>query len=149
MQREWLLQRNCSMTPHRSAKVYSWLGAAVAVVSLVFALRGFWFVSIFAAIEMAGVALAVRHWARHAGDRERIALTDDCLLIERIQAGRTQCIRLDPCWTSIAPPTRGRRLIGLASLGVKVELGSFVSEHVRYRVADELRSALRSRSYLA
>jgi uncharacterized membrane protein len=149
MQREWLLQRNCSMTPHRSAKVYGLLGAAVAVVSLVFALRGFWFVSVFAAIEMTGVALAVRHWARHAGDRERIALTDDCLLIERIQAGRTQSIRLDPGRTSIAPPTRGQRLIGLTSLGVKVELGGFVSEHVRYRVADELRSALRTASHRA
>ncbi|GGE91590.1 DUF2244 domain-containing protein [Massilia psychrophila] len=149
MQREWLLQRNCSMTPHRSAKVYGCLGAAMAVLSLVFAWRGFWFVSVFAAIEMAGVALAVRHWARHAGDRERIALSADCLLIERIQAGRTQCIRLDPYWTSIAPPTRRQRLIGLASRGVKVELGRFVSETVRHRVADELRSALRSTSYLA
>ena len=126
--------------------MYSWLGAAVVVVSLAFGLRGFWFVSVFAAIEMAGIALAVRHWARHAGDRERIALSDDCLLIERIEASKTQRIRLDPCWTSVAPPTRRRRLIGLSSHGVKVELGRFVSEVVRHRVADELRSALRARS---
>ena len=146
MQREWLLQRNCSMTPHRSAKVYGWLGAAVTAISIAFALRGVWFVSVFSAIEIAGAAIAVRHWARHAGDRERIALSDDCLLIERIQASKTHCIRLDPCWTSIALPTRQRRLIGLASHGVQVELGSFVSEVVRYRVAAELDCALRSTS---
>ena len=146
MEREWLLQRNCSMTPHRSAKVYGLLGAIMAVLSVAFALRGFWFVSVFAVIEMAGVALALRQWARHAGDRERIALSDNCLLIERIDAGKAQCIRFDPCRTSIALPTRRRRLIGLASRGVKIELGSFVSEVVRYRVADELRNALRSPS---
>ena len=134
------------MTPYRAAKVYGALGAVMAVLSAVFALRGFWFVSLFAVIEMAGVALAVRHWARHAGDRERIALSDNCLLIERIEASKTQRIRLDPCRTSIALPTRRRRLIGLASRGVKVELGSFVSEVVRCRVADELRKALQSTS---
>jgi uncharacterized membrane protein len=149
MQREWLLQRSCSMTPRRSAKVHGALGAGMALVSGVFALRGFWFVSVFAALEMAGVAIAVRHWARHAGDRERIALSDDCLLIERVEAGCVRRLRLDPCWTRIAPPTRRRHLIGLESRGLKVELGSFVSEPVRHRVAGELSHALRSTSYLA
>lgn len=149
MKHEWLLKRNCSMSPRQVAHAYGLLCALVLAVGLGFALQGIWFVFAFALIDIGAVMLALLHYARHATDQEHIALTDGCLLIERIEAGQLQQIKLDPCWTRIAVPSRRRTLIQLESRGVKVEVGGFISEEERKKVAQELKRELRTSSYLA
>jgi uncharacterized membrane protein len=149
MKHEWLLKRNCSLSPRQVALVYGSLCGGVLMFSLVFAVRGLWLVLAFALLETVGVALALLQYARHATDHEHIALSDGCLLVQRVEAGRVQEIRLDACWTRIAAPTRHRSLIRLESRGVKVEIGCFVSEEVREQVAQELRRELRQSSFLA
>ena len=152
MQRDWHLQRNCSLSPRQSGWAYGLLCLGVAAVSIgfatVFAAVGLSIVLAFALLEIGGIVLALLHYARHALDREHIALRDDCLLVERVRAGRAERIRLDPCWTRIALPDHRRSLIGLESRGVRVEVGRFVSEETRRLVGEELRRALRARSFL-
>jgi uncharacterized membrane protein len=148
MKREWMLKRNCSMSPRHAAIAYGVLCLGACAIGLAFALHGIWFVFAFALLEVAGIALALLHYARHATDCEHIALTADCLLIERLQAGHLEQLRLDPCWTRIVVPNNCRRtLIQLESRGLKVEVGSFVSETIRQQVAQELRGALRTSSF--
>jgi uncharacterized membrane protein len=149
MKHEWLLKRNCSLSPRQAALAYGSLCGGVVMFSLVFALQGLWFMLAFASLETAGVALALLQYARHATDHEHIALSDGCLLVERVEAGTVRQIRLDPCWTRIAVPTRKSSLIRLESRGVKVEVGCFVSEEMRQQVAQELRRELRGSSFLA
>lgn len=148
MTHEWLLKRNCSLSPCQAVRAYGTLCAVVLAVGLVFTLRGAWFVFAFALVEVLAVMVALRHYARHATDQEHIALSDGCLLIERIEAGHLKQVRLDPCWTRIVLPERKRTLIQLESRGVKVEIGEFVSEEARRKVAQELRQELRASSYL-
>jgi uncharacterized membrane protein len=149
MKHEWLLKRNCSLSPRQVGWAYGLLCLGAIGIALLFALLGIWFVFAFAVLEMAGLALALLHYARHANDREHVALSDGCLLVERIEAGERRQVRLDPYWTRIAVPDRQRSLIRLESRGVRVEIGGFVSEEVRQQVAQELRRELRSRSFLA
>ena len=150
MKREWVLQRNCSLSPRQLGFAYALLCCGAFGIALLFALAGIWIVFAFALLEMAAVALALLHYARHALDGEHIALSDGCLLVERVQAGRTWQVRLDPRWTRIAlPEPRRRSLIELESRGVKVQVGSFVNEAVRRQVAQELRRELRTSSFLA
>jgi uncharacterized membrane protein len=149
MKHEWLLKRNCSMSPRQVALAYGSLCGGAVALSLLFALQALWFMLAFASLETAGVALALLQYARHATDHEHIALSEGCLLVERVEAGSVQQIRLDPCWTRIAVPTHQRSLIRLESRGVKVEVGCFVSEEMRQQVARELRDKLRGSSFLA
>ncbi len=149
MKHEWLLKRNCSMTPRQFGMAYGMLGLFMLLIGIGFALLGIWFVTAFALLEIGAIALALVHYARHATDREHIALSEGCLLIERVEAGKVQAIRLDPCWTKIAVPDRKRTLIKLESRGVQVEVGGFVSEELRQQVAQELRRELRASSCLA
>jgi uncharacterized membrane protein len=147
---EWELRRNCSLAPREATLACALLCAGAFGVALVFALHGLWIVLAFALLEIAGVIAALVHYARHATDRERIALAEGCLLVERIEAGQHALVRLDPTWTRIAlPDTPQRKLIELESRGVKVAIGSFVSETRRQQVAVELRHALRTSSLLA
>jgi uncharacterized membrane protein len=150
MKRDWILKRNCSLSPRQLAIAYALLCSGALGIALIFVLQGIWFVFAFAVLELAGVALALLHYARHALDHEHIALTEGSLLVERVRGGRREAIRLDPHWTRISLPDQRRRaLIQIESRGVKVEVGAFVSEAMRQQVALELRRELRGSSYFA
>lgn len=149
MEREWILKRNCSLTPGQLGIAYLTLCAGTFAIALVFALRGIWFVFAFALVEMALIGAALLHYSRHALDREHIALSERCLLVERVQGGHTEQVRLDPHWTRIDVPDRRRALIALESCGTRVEVGEFVNAAIREQVARELRRELRGASFLA
>ncbi|MGX4643071.1 DUF2244 domain-containing protein [Massilia sp. SYSU DXS3249] len=141
----WVLKRNCSLTPRQSGAVYALLCTASFAIATVFLLQGIWMVLAFTLVEMLAVGLALLHYARHALDVERIALLDGCLVVERIDAGRREEIRLDPIRLRVlGPAPRVQKLIRLESRDVSVEIGRYVSEPVRAQVAHELNRALRS-----
>lgn len=143
--REWILKRNCSISPRQLATVYVILCLSSVAVAAIFTLRGAWYVLVFAILEMTAVGLAFLHYARHATDREHIALIDnDCLLIELIQAEQARQFRLDSRLTRVDLPAADRGLIGLEANGVRVEVGRFLTEWKRREFARELRSALAS-----
>ena len=145
MAHTWILKRNCSLTPRQSAGVYALLCTGSIGIALVFLLQGIWIVLAFSVVEMAAVGWALLHYARHALDVERIALTERTLLVERIDAGRRSQFQLDPVRTRVGPPLpRTRKLILLESPGTSVEIGSYVSEPIRQQVAQELARAMRS-----
>ena len=145
---EWLLKRNCSLSPRQLGYAYAVLCAASFAVALMFVFHGAWYVLAFAVFEMLAVAMAFLHYARHATDHEHIALADGCLLVERIEAGRVRQIRLDSHWTHIALPDRATDLINLQAPGVKVEVGRYVTAAKRRQFAQELRRELRRDSLM-
>jgi uncharacterized membrane protein len=149
MKREWHLKRNCSLTPRQLAKAYLLLCCGSFGIAVAFTLQGLWIVFAFAVVEMAAVGAALLHYARHALDREHIALTDRCLLVERVLGQRTEQVRLDPHWTRITVPESRRDLIELESKGTRVEVGAFVTDEQRQRIARELRRELRGASFLS
>jgi uncharacterized membrane protein len=149
MKHEWHLKRNCSLSPSQVAKAYGLLCVFTLAVGAGFLVVGIPYVIVFSIIEISAVGIALLFYARHATDHEHIALADNCLLIERIEAGALQQVRLDPYWTRIRLPNRRRALIELESRGVKVEVGGFISEEERHTVAEEMRTTLRAASAVA
>lgn len=143
---EWLLKRNCSLSPRQMAVAYAILFCASFAVALAFALRGAWQIIVFSVLEMACVALAFLHYARHATDCEHVALRDGCLLIELVDGNQFRQFRLDPYWTRVASPNQQDRLVVLEARGVRVRVGRFVTEAKRLQFARELRKELQSRS---
>ncbi len=146
MEQHWLLKRNCSLSPRHSVLAIGALCAVLLIVGCVFALFGLWPVLAFAWLHVLALVAALLSYASHAGDRERIALTPDCLLIERVEGDRVCQTRLDPCWTRIVPPAGRFDLIHLEARGVQVDVGGFIDEPQRTQVALELRRQLRLRS---
>lgn len=148
MKREWLLKRNCSLTPRQLASAYLLLCFGSFGIAVVFVLEGIWIVLAFALVEMAAVGAALLHYARHALDCEHIALTERCLLVERVRGRRTEQVRMDPHWVRIRPPAGRRALVEIESRGTKVAVGAFVTDAGRQELARELRHELRGASYL-
>lgn len=142
--REWVLSRNCSMSPRQLALAYAALCAASFTIATVFTLRGAWYILCYAILEMSAVGAAFFVYARHAADREHIALIDDQLVVELIQKERVREFRLDPRYTRVEPPVSRDGLIGLEASGTRVEVGRFLTEWKRREFARELRRALAS-----
>ncbi|WP_167221722.1 DUF2244 domain-containing protein [Massilia rubra] len=148
MKQEWLLKKNCSMSPRQVGVAYGALCGFLVAIALAFALYGAWFVFAFVLLEIGVLAAALLHYARHAGDYETVAFSEGGLVVERVEAGKLERIRLEACWTRIAMPDSRRGLIALEARGVKVEIGGFVGEELRRQVAQELRRELRSRAFV-
>jgi len=147
---EWLMKRNCSLTPRQALLVYAFLSAATLAVALVFTLRGAWMVLAFALIESVAVGAALLYYARHALDQECIRLGEGWLLVERRDGARRMECRLDPHHTRVSLADLGMRtLIVLEARGQRVDVGRHLTPPARLEVARQLRLALRQGSLLA
>jgi len=142
-QHEWLLKRNCSLTPGQLAGLFSAVAAVSVFIGVAFAMSGAWMVLPFAFVEVMALGVAFLVHARHATDYERIVLRDDCLLIETCQATRLQREQYLPSRTRVEYSGSRRELIGLATAGRRIEVGRYVPESERPQLAMQLRSRLR------
>jgi len=140
--REWVLKKNCSISPRQLAKAYLPICGASLMVASYFTWQGAWLIMVFAVLEMAAVATAFLYFGRHATDRECIALNEAELVVELVRAEKTSQFRLDPCRTKVAMPTLRHGLIGLEGNASRVEVGRFLTERKRREFAKELNQEL-------
>lgn len=144
--REWILKRNCSIAPRQLAWVFAILCAVSLTVALAFTVHGAWAILIFSVVELSAVGIAFVVYARHATDREYVALEDDCLVVEVTQAGKASRTKLDLRRARIDFPGARQALVGLESSGMRVEVGRFMSEWKRREFARELERELSERT---
>jgi uncharacterized membrane protein len=102
--REWVLKKNCSISPQQLAKAYLAICGASLTVASYFTWHGAWLIMVFAVLEMTAVAAAFLYFGRHATDREFIALNEAELVVELVQAEKIRQFRMDPCRTRVALP---------------------------------------------
>ncbi|WBS02766.1 DUF2244 domain-containing protein [Pseudoduganella sp. SL102] len=140
--REWLVRRNCSLTPRQTVAVWAALLALSLGVGLFFTLQGAWYVLVFSVLEMTAVTAAFIVYSRHATDCDRIVHEHDMLFVEKVRGGRASTIQLDPCWVRIEAPQRRRDPIRLVARGVTVDVGTWLPEEARRALARELREQL-------
>ncbi|WP_157050481.1 DUF2244 domain-containing protein [Herbaspirillum rhizosphaerae] len=142
VKREWMLKRNCSIAPHQLGQVFAILCAVSLTVAFIFTLRGAWYILVFSVLELSAVGFAFLIYARHATDREYIALVEDCLLVEFVRAGKTSRFRLDLHKIRIEPAESHRKLVRLESSGIRVDVGRYLTEWKRREFALELRQEI-------
>lgn len=140
---QWLLKRNCSVTPAQLA----WLYVSLCVVSLgiagFFWVQGATMVMPFAWLEMVVVGAAFRVYARHATDGERIVLQGGQLVVELESAGRLERAEFNREWVRVEPKNGDGSLIEVSGQGRSVRVGRHVRPELRPALAREIRHALR------
>ena len=140
---QWLLKRNCSVTPAQ----LGWLYASLCVVSLGIA-SFFWsqgarMVMPFAWLELAVVGTAFWVYARHATDGERILVQGRQLVVELESAGRLERAEFNREWVRVEPQSGDGSLIEVSGQGRSVRVGRHVRPELRPALAREIRHALR------
>lgn len=139
---EWMLRRNCSLTPRQSLVVFGSLGAVSMGIAAALWWQGATLVLAFAWIELLALAAAVLAYAQHATDRERLRLHDGRLQVELHDGRRVRRVEFDAAWTRVEPVRDARSLIELSGQGQRVAVGRHVRPELREALARELRAAL-------
>ena len=139
----WMLKRPCALSPRQLLLAYLGLSAVSLGVALSFWFVGAALVLPFACLEVFVLGVAMLAYARHATDRDIVALSAHLLRVERHRAGRVESAEFHPCWVRVGADRHDGALLRLSSKGASVSVGQFVQRHQRQQVADELRWALR------
>jgi len=140
---QWILRRNCSLTPGQLGGFYG----SVCVVSLGIALGFAWsgapVVLWFAGIELVLLALALLLYARHATDADTVTLSGQDLTVEQTFGAVRTSTRFRAPWVSVEPSQGDGSLIELSGQGQVARIGRFLRPEARADFARELRAALR------
>lgn len=141
---EWLLKRNCSITPRQLFGVYLSLCVVSLAIASGFAWAGASPVLAYAGVELLLVGAALLVYARHATDHERITLAGDALSVEHHNGGETERSEFRAAWVRVEPLSSDRSLIEVAGDGHAARIGRYLRPELRPTLAQELRAALRS-----
>ncbi|TWI42106.1 putative membrane protein [Pseudoduganella flava] len=140
--REWLVRRNCSLTPRQTMAAWALLLVLSVVVAVFFTWQGAWYVLVFAALEIAAVTAAFVNYSRHASDCDRIVLEHGKLFVEQLRGGKIKLFQLDPHWLRVVAPRRRRDPIRLEARGISIAVGTWLPDEGRRALARELREEL-------
>jgi len=140
---QWVLRRNCSLTPAQLGGFYLSVCAVSLVIALGFAWQGAPVVLWFAGIELMLLAVALLVYARHAADADTVTLSGQVLTVEQSFGSVRTSARFRTPWLSVEPSQGDGSLIELSGQGQVAHIGRFLRPEARADFARELRSALR------
>ncbi len=138
----WLMKRNCSLSPRQVGWFYLSIVILSFVIASFFAWQGAWFVLPFSGLEVAALGWALKYYALHTSDCERIELDDDALVIEQVFANQRVRHVFNPRWVRVELGEPLREQVALCSSGRVVRVGRFLDPAGRRRLADELSRCL-------
>ena len=140
---QWLLRRNCSVTPVQLACLYVSLCIVSMGIAGFFWSQGARMIMPFALLELVAVGAAFWVYARHATDGERIVLHGDHLVVELKSGGRVERAEFNREWVRVEPKGGDGSLIEVSGQGRSVRVGRHVRPELRPALAREIRYALR------
>lgn len=143
---EWVLKRNCSLSPGQTMAVYASLCVVSLGIAACFWALGAKLVMPFAWAELLALGVAFMAYARHAADQERIALVGGRLTVEHRHGGHIDRAEFQPPWVSVELRHGDDSLIELSGRGVRIEVGRYIRPELRGDLAREFRYALRRSS---
>ena len=139
---DWLMKRNCSVSPKQFVWFYVSLTFCSSAIALLLVVCGAWLVLPFTGIELLAVGIAFVIYARHAVDYERIRLFPNRLVIEQASAERLTQFEFNPRWVRVEQGASPRDPITIVSQGQTVLIGVHLAQYRRASFARELRAAL-------
>jgi uncharacterized membrane protein len=82
-------------------------------------------------------------YARHASDRDAIAMKASLVRVEQHRGGHIRRVDFNPRWVRVEPDRHDGSLVRLSGQGRSVVVGEFVPRDSRPQLAEEFRWALR------
>ena len=140
---QWLLQRNCAITPRQLGLVYLSLCGVSLLIGGFFFVQGAPLVLAFTGAELLALGVALALFARHARDRETLTLVGRALQVEQRIGRRIERTEFAADWLNVEPAAGQGSLVELRGRGQQVRVGRFLRPELRGAFARELRQALR------
>lgn len=137
-QKDWLMKRNCSLSPRQVGRFYLSILLVSVAIALVFAWKGTWIILVFALLEMLVLGAALLVYARHAADYERVTLAQGALVVEAVSANRVIRHEFNARWVRVELEASPRAELVLHSGRLAVPVGRYLDPGRRRRFAQEL-----------
>ncbi len=141
---QWVLRRNCSITPRQLGAVYLSLCFLSLLIAGGFAWFGAPVVLAFAGLELLALGAALLVYARHARDGDTLTLAGQSLAVEQSHGGRVRRTEFRAEWVAVEPSHGEGSLVQLSGEGHEVRIGRFMRPDLRPALAQEIRAALRT-----
>ena len=142
---QWVMRRNCSITPRQLVAVYLSLCVVSLGISVAFWIVGAPAVLAFAGLELLMLGAAFALYARHATDCETITLAGRELAIEHRYGQGVERASFRAEWVRVEPASDDGSLVEVSGEGRNTRVGRYVRPEWRAQLAQELRLALRLR----
>lgn len=128
----------------RQTKLFLWFTVGVCFVSAgVFALMGLWLILPFIGLEIGALAVALIVTAQRAYDTEIVHVSESKIEIDKGRRRAEHHWSFDRLWSEVILAMPGHpwypTRLTVRSRGEQVELGGFLADDERTRVAGELR----------
>jgi uncharacterized membrane protein len=140
--REWLLRRNCMLTPTQLASLMAMAGLLSLSVALAWGFAGVWWVLPFALIEIAGLSIAFFVYSRHAADLDRVVVGEENIVVEMVDGPNRSRFEGAKESARIAYSQGKKSLIQIRLGSRDWSVGRFVPESQREALAKEIAKAL-------
>lgn len=136
---------NHSLTRSQEALVFGSLAALCLATAMGFALMGYWMALPFAGLEVGALAWALRVLRRREDDYESLSIDGDLVRLEWRAGTHAERREMNRHWATVAcdcrAPGRNCRL-SVSSHGRATEIGQYLSDEGRLKLAATLRSRL-------
>ena len=136
----WLLRRNGSISPRQLLLFFVSLTLVSLFVALLCWAGGAKLVPPFTLVELLAFGVALLVYARHAGDRERVAISAHALVVEWECGGRFERAEFNPRWARIVLHDNG--LVAISESGRQAFVGRYTRPERREALARDLRRAV-------
>lgn len=136
-------RRNDSLTTGQRWSLFACLASFSLGLGLLFVLAGAWPVLPYSILEIGVLGWAFVCWERRAGDCERLAISGDRLIHDRVRRGRRERREYNRLWVNVSVDEGGRGpRVALRYAGEAVEIGGLLPGGERLDLVRELRQRL-------
>lgn len=144
----FVIRPDRSLSWRQTKLVYATLAGLCLLVAIGFTAMGFWLVLPFAGAEVIALAAGFYLCALSGRETEVVCINDDRIAVEKGRDKFHKVCEFERCWAQIAlmPPRiqwYPSRLV-IRSRGKQVQLGAFLTEGERERLARELTRVMSS-----
>lgn len=137
-----LSRRDCGI-------VFGSLAVFSLIVAVVFAALGAWLILPFAGLEAIALYLAFDWGVRHSDDSESLVIRGDAVMLAVRENASTRHYEFNRVWAKLVVEPRARSVgsvhsvrLALRSHGKEVEVGRYLDDGRRQRLARELKARL-------
>lgn len=123
--------------------VFGSLAMVSLMVAVVFAALGAWLILPFAGLEVMALYLAFDWITRHAEDSESLEIRGNAVVLAVREQSHTRHYELNRAWAQVVVDARASSLrLALRSHGREIEVGRYLDDSGKQRLARELKSRL-------
>lgn len=123
--------------------VFASLAAVSLAIAVVFAALGAWLILPFAGLEAVALILAYDWIARHANDSESLEIRGNAVVLAVKEQSHTRHYELNRAWAQVVVDARRSSVrLALRSHGREIEVGRYLDDSGKQRLARELKSRL-------